>query len=133
MSLIDAHAATRLLDTFQDRIPVDGRKRPEVDDLAFDAIPGEIAGRVHGAMDHHAVGHDRAVAAVAHHVRFRKRDGIGFLRHVGLGGVEILVLAEDHRIVVADRLDEQSLGVVGIGGTDDLEPGNMGEERGQHL
>ena len=47
--------------------------------------------------------------------------------------IEILVLAEDHRVVVADRLDEQSLGVVGVGRTDDLEARNMGEDRRQHL
>ena len=43
------------------------------------------------------------------------------------------MLAEDHRIVVADRLDQQALGVIGVRRADDLQPGNMGEERGQHL
>ena len=47
--------------------------------------------------------------------------------------VEHLVLEEDHRVVVADGLDEQALGVVGRRGHDDLQPRDVGEDRVQRL
>ena len=44
-----------------------------------------------------------------------ERDGVGLVRHLALHVVHRLVLEEDHRVVVADRLDQQPLGVVGVG------------------
>ena len=45
------------------------------------------------------------------------------------GAVHLLVLEEEHRVVVADRGSEQARGVVRRRGDDDLEPGHVGEER----
>ena len=43
------------------------------------------------------------------------------------------MLAEDDGIVVADGLHQQSLGIIGVGRADDLQSGNVGEDRGEHL
>ena len=43
--------------------------------------------------------------------------------------VEALGLEEDHRIVVLDGGDQQTLGIIGIGGHDRLQAAHVGEER----
>ena len=61
--------------------------------------------------------------ALAHDVRLAEGNGVGLLGHLALEAVQVLVLAEDHRVVVADRLDQQALGVVGVARAHDLQPG----------
>jgi len=70
---------------------------------------------------------------VVRDIRFAERDRIGFLRHVAFHAVQQLVLAEDHRIVVADRLDQKALRGVGRRRAHDLEAGNVREQRREHL
>ena len=54
--------------------------------------------------------------------RFAERDGVVVARDISLDtAIQVLVLQKDNRIVVADRRLQQSLGVVGCGGFNDLE------------
>ena len=78
-------------------------------------------------MHHAGERHDRHVVAVAHDVGLAERDRIGLVRHLGAQIVHQLVFAEDHRVVVADRLDQQTLGVIGIRRHDAFETGDGGE------
>jgi hypothetical protein len=64
----------------------------------------------------------RGIAAYAE----RDRGGL-FGHRLGLAEIEQLVLEEDHRVVVADRGDQQALGVVGRGGRDHHEARHVGE------
>ena len=71
---------------------------------------GRLQRRVHHPPDRD----DRDVAALADDVRLAERDRVALLRHLAGDVVEHLVLGEDHRVVVADGLDEQALGVVRV-------------------
>ncbi len=78
---------------------------------------------------HHAGERDDCdVVAVADDVGFAERDRIGLVRDLGPEVVHQLVFAEDYRVVVADRLDQQPLRVVSIGRHDAFEPGDRGED-----
>ena len=57
-------------------------------------------------MHHAGERDDRHIVAVAHDIGLAEGDRIGLVRHLGAQVVHQLVLAEDHRIVVADRLDQ---------------------------
>jgi len=54
-------------------------------------------------------GDHRDVFALAHQIRFAERHGVSVLRHFALARIERLVFEEDHRVVVADRLNEKAL------------------------
>ena len=84
-------------------------------------------------MHHEPVRDDAHLRAVAHDVRFAERDGVAGLGYLALEAVQVLVLAEDHGIVVADALDQQPLGVVRRARAHHLQPRDVGEQRGQHL
>ena len=74
----------------------------------------ESTGRLVGEVHHAAEGDDRHVVALARHVRLAEGDGVGLVRHLHLHVVHGLVLKEDDRVVVADRLCQQALRLVGV-------------------
>ncbi len=84
-------------------------------------------------MHHLANRDDGDVLAFANHIRFAERDRIGLVGNLGFVVVHCLVLEIDDGIVVADGLDQQPLGVIGVGGNDHLHAGHMGEERIERL
>ena len=84
-------------------------------------------------MHHQPVGDDADRTPFAHDRGFAEWNRVRGLGHLAFETVEVLVLAEDHRVVVADALDQQPLGVVRRARADDLEPGDVGEQRRQHL
>src|SRR5580693_433792 len=99
-----------------------------IDQLALDPLLGERIDRLAGVMHHAGERDDRDVVAVADDVGFAERDRIGLVGDFGTQIVHQLVFAEDHRVVVADRLDQQALGVIGIGRHDAFEPRHRGED-----
>ena len=141
--LVHDDAAAGLLDRGDDRIDVERQERPEVDDLGVH--PG-LLGRGQGDMNHRPVAKDGDALALAPHRRFAERDDIAPFRNfaqrmlrpwdrrlVRMAGersvIEALRLEEDDRIVVLDRGDQETLGVVRIGRHDRLQPAHMGEQR----
>jgi hypothetical protein len=82
----------------------------------------QLGGGLLGLLHHAAVGDDGHVVAFAH-VGLAEGHGVALFRHLAFHGVEQLVLQEDHRVVVADRLDQQALGVVGVDGHTTFRPG----------
>ena len=133
VGLVDDDEPAGVLDALEDRVHVERRRRARVDDLARDALAGELVGRLLGELHHAPERDDRHVVALAHDVGLAERDRVRLLGHVALERVEHLVLEEDHRVVVADRLDQQALGVVGVRRHDDLQPRDVGEDRVQRL
>jgi len=119
--------------SFHDCVKVERRQGSQVDHVRLDALPRERCGGVHGSVDHHPVRDQADVVALADDIRLPERDGVTALQDVPLQSVEPLVLAEDHRVGVPDRLDEQALGVVRGARADDLEATNVREERRQRL
>ena len=101
--LVHHDEAPGLLDALVDRLLVERRGRSGVDDLALDAVRGELGGGLLGHADHAADGDDGDVAALTHDVRLAERDRVQLLGHVALDSVHDLVLEVDHGIVVADR------------------------------
>jgi hypothetical protein len=84
------------------------------------------SGRRDRLVEHRAPGDDRDVLALADDAAF-ERHGVVPLGHVALGGaVDALRLEEEHRVRIADGREEQPLGVVRVGGADDLEPRRRG-------
>ena len=122
-----------MLDAFEHRVHVNGRQCAQVHDLAVDAFLAQRFGRGQRARRHQPVGHEGHVAPFARDVRLAKRDRIRLFRDLRLRIVEALVFQEDHRVVVADGLDQQPLAVVGVRGADHLHAGDVREDRGQHL
>src|SRR3954454_12233929 len=131
--LAGADAPPGVLDALEERVGVERRRRRRVDDLALDPLAGQLRGRLLGEGHHPPERDDRHVAALADDVRLGERDRVRLLRHVALDRVEGLVLEEDDRVVVADRLDQEALGVVRVRRHDDLQPGDVGEDRIQRL
>src|SRR6202030_2074096 len=76
-----------------------------------------------GATDGHAVVTIGDLAARVRAPRYRRLVGIAVERPV----IDTLGLEEHHRIVVLDRADQQALGVVGVGGHDDLDAAHVSE------
>ena len=72
----------------------------------------KVVRRLQRQVDHATVGHQGHVVAFAQEVGFAKRHGIELFRDFTLHAVEHFVFAENHRVVVADGLDQQALGVI---------------------
>ena len=83
----------------------------------------QLVGGLVGKLHHAAEGDDGDVVALAGHVGLAEGDRIGLVRDLLLHVVQGLVLEEDHRVVVADRLDQQALGLVGEDGSTTFRPG----------
>ena len=83
-------------------------------------LVGDLVGEVH----HPAERHDGDVVALAGDVGLAERDRVGLVRDLDSSSSYMrLVLEEDHRIVVADRLDQEALGLVGVAGSTTFRPG----------
>src|SRR6202165_4304515 len=80
----------------------------------------------------HAVapGHQRDVAPLAGDRCLSKRHGVSAIRHLGpTGSIKPIWLAEENRVGVADRLDQQAFRVERVGRHHDLDPGRLYELR----
>ena len=120
--LVDDQALAGLADRVEQRLAVERAERPQVDDLDADAVVGDPVGRLERVVRHQPVGDDRDLRARVGDLGLAERD-----RVVGVGdvaadrAVHLLVLEEQHRVVVADRRAQQAAGVVRRGRHDDLE------------
>ena len=75
------------------------------------------------------VGDEGDVGALPDDVRLVQRDAVDVLRDVLLDrAVELEVLEEEDRVIVLDRRDQQTLGVIGGGRGDHAQTGDAGED-----
>ena len=86
-----------------------------IDDFRRDTGRFELGGGLLGERHHPPDRDDGDVVAFPNHVRLTERDGVALLGHVAGDVVHRLVLAEDHRVVVPDRLDEKAFRFVRAG------------------
>src|SRR5215813_2204802 len=120
------HRAVSLAHRADDRVLVHRLQRARVDDLDRDAVLRELFRRLHGAVHHAHVRDDGDVGALAAHDGLAEgNQEVGVLRDFAFDVVERLGLDEDHRVVVADRRLQQSLGVHRRGRPHDLEAGHV--------
>ena len=129
--LVDDQRAIGLLHRGDDRVVVERAERPQVDDL--DRQPVfllQLLGRVQRFPDARRVGDDRQILALARRAGLADRDDVITRRHRLLDAtVEILVLEEEHAVVIANRRLEESLGVARGGRIDHLEARRVDESR----
>src|SRR4051812_2465726 len=111
VGLVEHDHLRALADALKDRLLVERHERAQVEDADRSAV--EVLGRLERGVDHRAVGDDGEVVAVACDARGERRR-VRALVDVALHApVEVLVLEVQHRVGVADRADEQPLGVLG--------------------
>lgn len=108
---------------FEDRFLVERHQRARVDNLGLDAGLSEFVRRLQRARDHVRPGDEGDVLARPLDVGLAEFDDVLAVRHQPLGHVEVLVLQEHYRIVLAQRVFEQALGVGGHRGHHHLEAG----------
>ena len=111
------------------RLAIPRDDRAQVDHLDRRAVLGRHGGRgLVGRVDHRAPRHDRQVGAGAVHAGLAERRRVVGVGHLALdAAVQVLVLEVEHRVRVADRLDQEALGVLGRGRADQLQAGDVRE------
>ena len=128
--LINHEALAGLAHGIEDGFLVERPKRPEIDDLDTDPFVHDDVGGLERVVRHQPVRDHGELRALAGHGRTAERDCVVRIRHVTADrSVHLLVLEEEHRIVVPDRGPQQALGVVWRGRDDDLQARDVGEER----
>ena len=140
--LMHDHAAAGLVHRSLDGVDVERQQRAQIDDLRIDA---RLLGRRLRDMDHRAVAEHGHALALAPHRRLAERHdvaprrrfaqrvlGPGHGRLLGMAGeravIEPFRLEKDDGIVVLDRGDQETFGVVRVGRDDRLEARDMGEQ-----
>src|SRR5262249_26968031 len=133
-SFFDDDHAARLAHRSADGLPIDGRETANIDHLGVESF-----GCLHRVMNHQQPRENGHTLAFAPYGSLADRNDVVFSWHVArridgsrfraraLRAIEELVFENEHGIAVAQRGLEQSLGVVRIGWSDDLEPGDAGE------
>ena len=103
----------RLADRGEDRVEVERAQRARVDDLGLDAVLlAQRLRRARGGQRHARDADDRHVGALAADRGLAEAHGeVLVVGHLAALAVEVLVLDEDDRVVVADRGLQQPLGV----------------------
>ncbi len=123
MALTAEKAASALADEHE----IERAQRARVDDLAGDVVLLlEQVGRLLGGQRHPRDADERDVLALAHDPRPAEVEReVLVLGHVAALAVQVLVLDEDHRVVVADGRLEQTLGVCGVRRHGDQQAGHV--------
>ena len=129
-ALLDDHAAVGLAHRGEDRVEVERAQGARVDDLGLDAVLlGEHLGGLLGRGGHARDADDGHVGALAADGGLAEVDEVlVVLGDLAALAVEVLVLDEDDRVVVADGRLEQALGVGRRRGHGDQQAGHVQEE-----
>src|SRR5450755_373258 len=121
---VDDHGAPGLFDGCDKRRFVEGPDGAQVDD--FDAHIRHLLRGGEGNRHHRAVSKHTDTAALLYRLRLAQGKRVVFLRRLlAKGAVEFDMFQEQDGIGIGDGGGEQALGVVGIGGDDDLEAGRL--------
>ena len=127
--LIHHNQPAGILDTLEDCLLVQGRGRSRIDEIAIDAFLRQHIQRLLGEAHHPPEGDYCSGIALTHEVGFAERNRVRLLGNLAFARVQRLVLEEHDRVIIADGLDHQALGIVRIGRHDDLQPGNRCQQR----
>ena len=141
--LVDDHQLTGFLDRLQHRIVIERDQRAWIDDLAADALLLQDLSRLHGLIPHQHIGHDGHILALAADRRLTKGNRVVLIRHfahgaqlsgfLALSAVQQLVLKDQYRVIIADRLLHQALGIICRGRADYFQAGAVDEIALQRL
>src|SRR3954470_10235299 len=127
VGLVEDHHLRAASHALEDRLLVERHERTQVEHAHRRAV--EVLGRLERGVHHRAVGDHREVVALARHARGERRR-VGAAGDLALHApVQVLVLEEQHGVRVADRADDQALGVLGGRRRHDLQPGRVHEPR----
>ena len=117
-----------LLHRLRDGFAIEWRDGAQVEDLDVNSFFAYEVCRFQRGVDHRGISNDAETAAFTDDVRFANGDDVIFRRDFALdSAVEIFMLKEDARIVVADGSFDQALGIVGRGRADNFEAGIVDE------
>src|SRR2546427_1378573 len=123
--LFDDHRAVRFLDRFENRRLVQRAEGPQIEYFRRNVLLGELIRRFLRHGECLGVADERHIAARTLDFRLADRDDVLPVGYVTLQVIEHLAFEHDDRVVVADRGLQDSLGVGGRGGGDDLESGDV--------
>ena len=109
--LVDDDAAPTAFDRLQDRGHVQRLQRRDIDHLGLDAVGRQGIGSGNRLLNHRPPGDERQVRALAQHETGVERRRLTVVFHRLLERpIDPLGLQEDHRIGIADRRQEQTVG-----------------------
>mmetsp|Transcript_1363 Transcript_1363/g.3497 ORF Transcript_1363/g.3497 Transcript_1363/m.3497 type:complete len:405 (-) Transcript_1363:77-1291(-) len=132
-AFFDGDDAVRFLGRVDDGLAVEGPEGAEVEHFAGDALGGEDVGGLHAEADHLGEGHEGDVRALALDLGLADVEDVvlalGLVAERKGDAVEEFVLEEDDGVRVADGGLEETLGVLGVPGRDDLEARALREPR----
>src|SRR4029077_14112772 len=101
--LLDGKEPVGLRDGAEDGLSVERHERAHIDNLAVDALFHlELLGSLESARHHQCQSTDGGILATPKNLGGTKTVDNLAVRHFALGGVERLVLEEDHRIGIPD-------------------------------
>src|SRR4026209_915387 len=140
--LVRDYAAPGLADRGRDRIDVEWHHRAHVDDLCIEPY---AFGGGQTDVNHGPISHDRDLRARADDIGLADRHRVITVGNLasrmlaqGSGGlvriaverpvVDALRLQEHHRVVVLDRCDQETLGVIWVRGHHDLDAAHVRED-----
>ena len=108
-----------------DRLDVQRRDRPRVDQLDRDALACQLVADRERLMNHQGQGDDRDVGPLADDRRLAELDHLVLARgDRPLEAKDFTMLQEEHRIVAPERALEQAPGIARVDGTTTRRPGN---------
>ena len=110
-----------------DRLLVERKERPRVDDLDRDPVLLRLLGGGERVVHEPPGRDDGDVRPLAMDARLAERDRLELVRHLALHRIQRAVLEEHDGVVVVDRGPEEAPHVLGGRGEDDLEPGDVDE------
>src|SRR5882762_5111908 len=123
--LFDDHRAVRFLDRLENRRLVQRAEGPQIEHFRRNVLLGELIRRFLRHGECLGVADERHIAARTLDFRLADRDHVLPVGYVTLQVVEHLAFEHDDRIVVADRGLQESFGIGGRSGGDDLESGDV--------
>src|SRR6266851_5415308 len=122
-AFLDHEASRCTADRLDDRRPVDGADRAEVDDLGVDILLLQLLGRLVGKHGHPRDADDRDVGAGPANRGLADGRRVVAIRDHTSDVVEAHRLQEHHGIVGADGRLKHAFGIFRRGGSDDQQPG----------
>src|SRR5712692_9955455 len=123
-AFLDHHAAARAPDRFDDRRPVDGSDRAQVDDLGVDVLFLELLSGLVREHRHPRHADDRDVGARTPDRRLADGGRVVPIRHHAADVVETHRLEEHHRVVGPDRRLQHAFCIFGRCRSDDKQARN---------
>ena len=127
-SLLDGHETTSLLDGSSDSVDIERADGTEVDDLSVDTLSSELLSGLKSSVETLGVGDDGDIGTLAHDLGLA--DGDEEIRAVELltnsegSTIHELGLEADNGVIITNSGLEETLGILSIIRSNDLETGD---------